>query len=195
MCDPAPWPNASEGGQAGECGAAPPRGCTGSRRGEPPRTFRAGGDPPGLCPCPPGLCPCPAGVRLGCRGRLRGGRSSERLSASLAPTCVGNTFDATADAWSGRDVLVAMRDVRWPTLGVWLAAQDVRRRRCQLNCASSPSALVAVTTSLAEARGQPAQKLAAANGIQDEDRQRRQDDRGEDGGDVDAVLPLERPER
>lgn len=37
-------------------------------------------------------------------------------------------IDATADAWSGRDVLVAMRDVRWTTLGVWLAAQDARRR-------------------------------------------------------------------
>ena len=37
-------------------------------------------------------------------------------------------IDATADAWSGRDVLVAMCDVRWTTLGVWLAAQDARRR-------------------------------------------------------------------
>jgi hypothetical protein len=33
-----------------------------------------------------------------------------------------------AQAWAGRDVLVAIRDVRWPVLGVWLAAQDVRRR-------------------------------------------------------------------
>lgn len=36
--------------------------------------------------------------------------------------------ETTAEAWSGRDVLVALRDVRWPTLGVWLVAQDVRRR-------------------------------------------------------------------
>lgn len=37
-------------------------------------------------------------------------------------------MDTTAQAWAGRDVLVAVRDVRWPVLGVWLAAQDVRRR-------------------------------------------------------------------
>lgn len=37
-------------------------------------------------------------------------------------------IDAEAEAWAGRDVLVAIRDVRWPVLGVWLAAQDVRRR-------------------------------------------------------------------
>jgi len=37
-------------------------------------------------------------------------------------------FDTTAQAWAGRDVLVAVRDVRWPVLGVWLASQDVRRR-------------------------------------------------------------------
>ena len=36
--------------------------------------------------------------------------------------------DTTAQAWAGRDVLVAVRDVRWPVLGVWLASQDVRRR-------------------------------------------------------------------
>ena len=36
--------------------------------------------------------------------------------------------DTTAQAWAGRDVLVAVRDVRWPLLGVWLASQDVRRR-------------------------------------------------------------------
>jgi hypothetical protein len=33
-----------------------------------------------------------------------------------------------AQAWAGRDVLVAISDIRWPVLGVWLAAQDVRRR-------------------------------------------------------------------
>ena len=37
-------------------------------------------------------------------------------------------LDSTAQAWAGRDVLVAINDVRWPVLGVWLAAQDVRRR-------------------------------------------------------------------
>lgn len=37
-------------------------------------------------------------------------------------------LDTTAQAWAARDVLVAVRDVRWPVLGVWLAAQDVRRR-------------------------------------------------------------------
>lgn len=37
-------------------------------------------------------------------------------------------IDPEAEAWAGRDVLVAIRDVRWPVLGVWLAAQDVRRR-------------------------------------------------------------------
>lgn len=37
-------------------------------------------------------------------------------------------LDTTAQAWAGRDVLVAVRDVRWPVLGVWLVAQDVRRR-------------------------------------------------------------------
>lgn len=33
-----------------------------------------------------------------------------------------------AQAWAGRDVPVAVRDVRWPVLGVWLVAQDARRR-------------------------------------------------------------------
>lgn len=37
-------------------------------------------------------------------------------------------IDTRAEGWAGRDVLVAVRDVRWPVLGVWLAAQDVRRR-------------------------------------------------------------------
>ena len=37
-------------------------------------------------------------------------------------------LDTTAQAWAGRDVLVAVRDMRWPVLGVWLVAQDVRRR-------------------------------------------------------------------
>lgn len=37
-------------------------------------------------------------------------------------------IDSRAEAWAGRDVLVAMRDKRWRLLGVWLAAQDVRRR-------------------------------------------------------------------
>jgi hypothetical protein len=37
-------------------------------------------------------------------------------------------LETTAQAWAGRDVLVAVRDVRWPILGVWLVAQDVRRR-------------------------------------------------------------------
>lgn len=37
-------------------------------------------------------------------------------------------LETTAQAWAGRDVLVAVRDVRWPVLGVWLLAQDVRRR-------------------------------------------------------------------
>lgn len=37
-------------------------------------------------------------------------------------------LDTTAQAWAARDVLVAVRDVRLPGLGVWLAAQDVRRR-------------------------------------------------------------------
>lgn len=37
-------------------------------------------------------------------------------------------IETRAEAWAGRDVLVAVRDVRWPVLGVWLAAQDVRRR-------------------------------------------------------------------
>jgi hypothetical protein len=37
-------------------------------------------------------------------------------------------IQTAAQAWAGRDVLVAIRDVRWPVLGVWLAAQDVRRR-------------------------------------------------------------------
>ena len=32
-----------------------------------------------------------------------------------------------ARAWSGRDVLVDVRDVRHPTLGVWLDAADVTR--------------------------------------------------------------------
>jgi len=37
-------------------------------------------------------------------------------------------LDTTAQAWAGLDVLVAVRDVRWPVLGVWLVAPDVRRR-------------------------------------------------------------------
>lgn len=37
-------------------------------------------------------------------------------------------IDTTAEAWAGHDVLVGIRDTRWPVLGVWLAAQDVRRR-------------------------------------------------------------------
>ena len=57
--------------------------------------------------------------------------------------------------------------------GVWLKVSQIR-------------------ASLAEAGCQPAEELAAADGVEDEDRQRRQDDRGEDGGHVDAVLALER---
>ena len=37
-------------------------------------------------------------------------------------------IQTTAQAWAGRDVLVAIQDVRWPVLGAWLPAQDVRRR-------------------------------------------------------------------
>lgn len=37
-------------------------------------------------------------------------------------------IDTSAQAWAGKDVLVLLQDVRWPVLGVWLAAQDVRRR-------------------------------------------------------------------
>jgi hypothetical protein len=37
-------------------------------------------------------------------------------------------IDTTAQSWAGRDVLVALDDRRWPIRGVWLAAQDVRRR-------------------------------------------------------------------
>jgi hypothetical protein len=30
--------------------------------------------------------------------------------------------------WTARDVLIELADARWRFLGVWLAAQDVRRR-------------------------------------------------------------------
>jgi hypothetical protein len=36
--------------------------------------------------------------------------------------------DTEASAWAGRDVLVRLLDQRRRGLGVWLAAQDVRRK-------------------------------------------------------------------
>src|SRR5215213_11255164 len=48
---------------------------------------------------------------------------------------------------------------------------------------------------LAEAGGQPAEELAAADGVEGEDRQGGEDDGRQDGGHVDAELALEGPQR
>src|SRR3954452_13361998 len=49
--------------------------------------------------------------------------------------------------------------------------------------------------SLAEARGEAAEQLSPAERVEDEDGQGREHDRGRDRGHVDAVLPLEVPQR
>src|SRR5664279_1923701 len=121
------------------------------------------------------------------------GRTSSAMSSLLVTktiSFIGGLHSAGGDPdWTDR--------MSWARIGVRrnlhasrrdLATQYRRARSVRPDLGRTGS-------SLAETCGQPAQQLAAADGVEDEDRQCRQDDRGEDGGNVDAVLPLERPQR
>src|SRR5829696_3063319 len=76
------------------------------------------------------------------------------------------------------------------TTAFWRAAS---RNHSALSSGFRPRVSKVPPPLLAEPGGQPAEELAAADHVEDEDRQRREDDRREHGGHVDAVLALERP--
>ncbi|MBX9245849.1 hypothetical protein ICW40_13655 [Actinotalea ferrariae] len=62
-------------------------------------------------------------------GRQTAAKSPIEVTAWIVWALDGlELVDTTAQAWADGDVLVAINDVRLPVLGVWLAAQDVRRR-------------------------------------------------------------------
>src|SRR4029450_8874370 len=72
---------------------------------------------------------------------------------------------------------------------------DPSRSRSTPTPPPAPPAAPPRTPLLAEPRGQPAEELAAAEDVEGDDRQGREDDAGEDGGHVDAELALEGPQR
>ena len=90
------------------------------------------------------------------------------------------------DAWLARVLFVAIlmiipesQIIIYPILWILMPSE-----------ARSP----VTTGSLTEPGGQAAEQLTTADRVEDQDRQGGQHDRGQYGGNVDAVLALERPE-